>query len=241
MKIEVDTHTHTVLSGHAHSTILENARAALQAGLKGMVMTEHGPKLPGGPPEFVIGTYPTIPEVVEGVRIYRGIEANIVDLKGNIDISERYMKKLDFAIASLHDVVLNPGTAAQNTEAMLKALANPYIDAIGHPGNPYYEVDYPAVVGEAKRHNKLLEINNHSFLYRKGSRVNCVALLHLCREHGVRVAVSSDAHICFSVGRIDIAEREIKEAFFPKELIVNLTMSKFEAYLAERQLRLKKK
>ena len=35
MKLEVDTHTHTVLSGHAHSTLMENAAAAAKMGLKG--------------------------------------------------------------------------------------------------------------------------------------------------------------------------------------------------------------
>ncbi len=35
MKILVDTHTHTIASDHAYSTILENAAAAARAGLEG--------------------------------------------------------------------------------------------------------------------------------------------------------------------------------------------------------------
>ena len=34
MKILVDTHTHTIASDHAYSTILENAAAAARAGLE---------------------------------------------------------------------------------------------------------------------------------------------------------------------------------------------------------------
>ena len=49
MHIEVDTHTHTVLSGHAHSTIIENATAAARIGLKGIVMSDHGPMLQSAP------------------------------------------------------------------------------------------------------------------------------------------------------------------------------------------------
>lgn len=33
MKLAVDTHTHTYASGHAYSTLIENARAAKQNGL----------------------------------------------------------------------------------------------------------------------------------------------------------------------------------------------------------------
>ena len=34
MKIIADTHTHTIVSGDAHSTLLENLRAAKEQGLK---------------------------------------------------------------------------------------------------------------------------------------------------------------------------------------------------------------
>jgi len=237
MRIEVDTHTHTVISGHAHSTLLENARFAKEAGLKGIVVTEHGPRLAGGPPEFNIGTYQTIPKFIEGVRIYRGVEANIIDFEGNVDISERFLTKLDFALASLHDVVIDPGSLEENTRALLGVLENPHVDAIGHPGNPYYPIHYEAVIGEAKRLNKILEINNHSFIYREGSRVNCVHILELCKKSGVRVAVSSDAHICFTVGGFERALAEIRKTHFPEELIVNRTAQSFEAYLEERKAR----
>lgn len=238
MKIEIDTHTHTVLSAHAHSTILENARSASQAGLKGIVMTEHGPRMPYGPYEYNIATYDAFPRIIEGVRIYRGIEADILDFKGSIDISEMYLAKLDFALASLHDVVTEPGTTEENTNTVINALHNPYIDCIGHPGNPYYPMDYGAIIHEAKRYNKLLEINNQSFVFRKGSRVNCIHILELCKKNEVRVAVSSDAHICFSVGEFTDALLEIRNVGLPKELIVNRTMNSFEQYLKERKERL---
>jgi putative hydrolase len=237
MKIEIDTHTHTVLSGHAHSTILENAQFAKKAGLKGIVTTDHGPEVPGGPPEFNIGTYYMIPEKIDGIRIYRGIEANISDYSGEVDISQRYLEKLDFAIASLHEYVIKPGAIQQNTKALIGAINNPFIDSIGHPGNPNFEIDRVMLVKEAKRLGKILEINNHSFTARKGSRENCVDILKLCMENEVRIAVASDAHICFAVGLFDHALKEIMSVNFPKELIINLTKKSFEKYLAERKSR----
>ena len=43
---EIDTHTHTVVSGHAWSTLTENVNSARQKGLKGICLTEHGPDMP---------------------------------------------------------------------------------------------------------------------------------------------------------------------------------------------------
>lgn len=238
MRIEIDTHTHTLLSGHAHSTIVENAHLARKAGLKGLVITDHGPNVRGASPEFAIGTYYMIPEKIEGVRIYKGIEANTINYNGEIDIPPRYLKMLDFVIASMHDLSIKPGTLEQNTGAMIGALQNPFVDALGHPGNPLYEVDYAAVIQEAKKQNKMLEINNHSFTARKGCQENCALIIRLCKENGVRIIISSDAHICFAVGNFKHALTEIAAMDFPKEMIVNRTVQSFEAYLQERKKRI---
>ena len=43
----LDTHTHTLASGHAYSTIRENAQAASRKGLELLAITDHAPKLWG--------------------------------------------------------------------------------------------------------------------------------------------------------------------------------------------------
>lgn len=47
MKFIADTHSHTLASGHAYSTIKEMAAAAEAKGLKALAITEHAPKMPG--------------------------------------------------------------------------------------------------------------------------------------------------------------------------------------------------
>ena len=47
MRIELDTHTHTLASGHAYSTIAEMIDAAAQKGLKLVGLAEHAPAWPG--------------------------------------------------------------------------------------------------------------------------------------------------------------------------------------------------
>ena len=43
----MDTHTHTLASGHAYSTIRENAAAAAGRGLELLAVTEHAPRMTG--------------------------------------------------------------------------------------------------------------------------------------------------------------------------------------------------
>ena len=49
MKIAIDTHSHTIASGHAYCTIREMASAAAKKGLQGLAITEHAPTMPGKP------------------------------------------------------------------------------------------------------------------------------------------------------------------------------------------------
>ena len=46
MRIKADTHSHTIASGHAYSTIREMARAGAEAGLEVLAITEHAPTMP---------------------------------------------------------------------------------------------------------------------------------------------------------------------------------------------------
>lgn len=238
MRLQIDTHTHTLLSGHAHSTLLENAAAAAEFGLKGFVLTDHGPMLPGASPEFVLTTYKFFPSEIKGVRVYHGVEANIFDDEGSIDVQEKYLRNLDFVIAGLHEFVRLSAGSRKDTETVLRALNNPYVDIISHPDNPAYDLDYEAIVKEASRLGKLMEVNDHSFIFRKGGAENALRYLALCKQYDVRVAVSSDAHFALEMGKHDTALKVIELSEFPQDLIVNMTRERFDAYLQEKQKRI---
>jgi putative hydrolase len=83
-KINADLHTHTVASGHAYSTVDEMARGAFNKGIKLIGITDHGPKLPGGPNVYHFGNFSIVPDELYGVRIVKGVEANILK-NGKLD------------------------------------------------------------------------------------------------------------------------------------------------------------
>ena len=102
MTLEVDTHTHTILSGHAWSTLRENCCAARERGMKGLCLTEHAPGIEGGAPSFIPHSQRMLPQEVEGIQVYQGIEVNILDHQNHLDIPEEYLKLCEFVIASIH-------------------------------------------------------------------------------------------------------------------------------------------
>lgn len=239
MKIVVDSHTHTIASGHAYSTVQEMAREAQNNGIEMFVVTDHAPAMGGAPHLYHFGNLKTVPDVLYGVKILKGVEANIIDYDGNIDMPVEYLKRLDFVLASFHDICISPSTVEEHTKAVINLFKNPFIDAIAHPGNPQFQVDIERVVKAAKEHNKFIEINNHSFFARSGSEENCKTFARVCKEMGTCIVCGSDAHISFDIGKFEKVYKILDETDMPEELVLNTSVKKFEEYVQAKKIRIR--
>lgn len=233
MNLVLDCHVHTIPSGHAYSTIKEYIDIAKTRDIELIGITDHGPDMPGGPHIFHIGNQSVIPREIEGIKVLRGVEANIIDFKGNIDVPEYIYSKLDIMLASLHDVCIDPSTKEDHTNALIKVMDNPYVDIIGHPGNPRFEIDIDKFVEAAKEKNVLIEINNSSFVKRsrKGSYDNCRAIALKAKEIGAKVIVGSDSHICYTLGSFEKVREIFEDIEMPEELIMNTSVDKLIEHL----------
>lgn len=234
MNYVLDTHTHTLASGHAYSTLREMAYAASQKGLKILGITEHAPNMPGSCHEFYFRNLRIVERQMYGVELLLGAELNILDADGTVDLPESTLRKLDITIASLHTPCMKPGTLKENTNAYINAMKNPLINIIGHPDDRRYPVDYKEVVLAAKEYHTLLELNNSS-LTEGGSRVNAepldIELLTLCAEYEVPIVIGSDAHIDHEVGNHDKAAALLEKLKFPEHLIVNQDADYLKKYV----------
>jgi putative hydrolase len=240
-KIEVDTHTHTVLSGHAWSTLRENAAAGRSAGLLGICLTEHGHGMNSAIPDFLTLTaVRLLPPELEGLRMFYGVEANIMGLDGRLDIADHMLAVSRWTIASMHGECMESGTEEENTRAFVAALRHPAVDMLGHIDDMRTPNRFETVIREAAAQKKIIEINNNSLKNRKGSIPRVEEIARLCAKHGVRVAVSSDAHFDEMVGRVRPGLELLARVGFPDELVVNRTMAAFDAYLEERRVRMEK-
>ncbi len=230
----IDLHTHTISSGHAYSSLEENVKGALRGQIKVLGMSDHASSLPGAPHDFHFFNLKIIPDYIEGVRVLKGIEANIIDYKGTIDVSEELLGKLDYVIASLHPPVLMPGTLEENTNTILKIMENPYVTILGHPDDGRYPIDYEAIVIKAKETNTLIEINNASLTpggTREYTRFHSKAILEFCKIHNTPVILGSDSHISYSIGNFSVCKTLLAEVDFPEELVVNNDINKLQKYI----------
>lgn len=224
MKYLSDLHTHSIVSGHAYTTLLENINYCAEKGIKILGTSEHAPTMPGAPHYWYFGNMKVVPRVINGVTILRGCEANILDIDGSLDMTDESSRNLDYMIASFHEPVFKPKSKEENTEAILNVMDKyDKVEILGHLGNPNYELDYEAIVKKAKEKNIMIEINNSSLLgsSRVGSDVNCKKVALLCREIGTKVILTSDSHINTCIGVFNKGIELLEEIQMPKELVMN--------------------
>jgi len=236
MKFIADLHTHTIVSGHAYSTLMENAKYASDIGIEILGVTDHGPNMPGSPDLWYFGNFKVLPRELYGVKMLYGCEANIIDYEGNLDIPIDIQKNLDLMIVSMHEPLMEGGKNADlNTLTILKAMDNPNVTILGHMGNPKFPIHEEAIVKKAKEKNILIELNNSSFITsRKGSDKNCIKIIKLCKQFEQRIIVNSDAHFCFSIGNFSVAEKTLKDIDMPEYLIINTNKKMLIEFLREK-------
>lgn len=235
MQIEVDSHTHTVASGHAFSTLAENVLAAAARGIKLLAVTDHGPAMPGAPHVWFFMNMRTIPRIMHGVGVLRGVEANIVNFNGEIDIEHDTGQYLDIVLASLHEPILKPATKTLHTDGVIKAMASGHIDVFAHGGNPAFPIDTEEVAKAAAWYNVLVEINNSSFTTsRPGSKKNCTALAEAVGRHNGRLTFGSDAHIADRVGGFEECLAFIKAIGFPEKRVISYSGRNFLHFLQQK-------
>ncbi len=239
-RIEVDTHTHTVLSGHAWSTLRENAVAGASFGLLGMCLTEHGPAIsPAIPPFLTLTGRKMLPPEIAGLQMFYGVEANITGPDGGLDLGDGMLAASQWTIAAMHGECMKVGGEEENTAACLAALRHPCVDMLGHIDDARTPCRFETLVREAGERGKIIEINNNSLRNRRGSIPRVEEIARLCGRHDVRVAVSSDAHFDEMIGRVWPALELLGKVGFPDELVVNRTLAAFRAYQEEREERMK--
>lgn len=239
MNILGDYHTHTPYS-HGKNTILENAQVAKQKGLKQIAITDHG---------FDHSLYAVDRKNIEKMRkecdeaskatkidVFLGIEANLTDGNGNVDITKEEYDKLDILIVGWHNFVKTKsfkakfsfffmnyifnifGTPAwkrkKNTKAYIEAIKKYPIDIISHL-NYGMKTNTLEVAKFARDHGTLIELNGKRIKFTKKEIEEMV-------KEKVKFIIDSDAHKKENVGKNDVAFNLIAKYNIPEELVVNL-------------------
>ncbi len=240
MNYKIDLHIHTNVNPHAYSTLEENISSAKNKGMTTIAITNHGPALQDSPHWWGLANMDVIPRYVDGVRILKGVETNILDENANIDINQQIFRVMDIIIGGFHDVPQYGETLdeARNTRAIINLMRSQKIDVVVHLGNPKFPVNYEEVVKVAKECNIAIELNNTSLLSpgpRKGSAPNCLKLAELAKKEGCFVSFGSDSHFSLQIGIFDEVEKIIGAVDLPEELIINSSEERLDSFLKLRK------
>ena len=236
MKILADYHTHTKYS-HGKGTIEENVKVAISKGIEVLGISDHGYKhlTYGIKKDDIFKMREEVDYLNEKynnkIKILLGVECNILDDKGNIDINEKMRDVLDYVMAGYHFgsmprnikglfnhadnyIFKSKKSKDYNTLAVINAMKNNDIFVITHPGDKG-DVYIEEIAKVAKETKTRLEINSsHRFLN--------PSQLKEIKHIGNTFIVGSDAHISENVGNFTKALETIKESNLDLSLIENI-------------------
>ncbi len=233
-------HVHSTWSD-GQNTIREMAEACIARGYHYLGMTDHSKvaAYAGGLNEDALRRQgeeiDRLNEEFAGrIFILKGTECDILR-DGALDFSDEALASLDFVVASIHSLFNLP--PEEQTQRMLRAIANPYVDIIGHPtgrillGREGYTLDIDAIIDAAAEHAVSIEINAHP------SRLDLDwRYLHRARDKGMKIPVDPDAH---SIDGLDVVRYGINMArkgwLRPADVLNTLSTEAILAYFRARR------
>lgn len=223
--ILLDIHTHCLSSGHGtHDTITDMARAAAENHLQILGLSDHGPATPRAADSSYFRNLLLADRKKFGVELLYGVELNILNTEGDVDLEDTLTASLDYAFISMHGPVFSSGTPASNTDAYIRAMRHPNVRFLGHPDDGKFPVDYRCLLVAAKENHVYPEINNASLMpdsYRADGLRNSLQILKLCKELSLPVLLSSDSHGKKHIGDMRYIFPLLSQCDFPPHLIIN--------------------
>ena len=210
------------------------ATIAKEKGLEILGITEHGPNIPGTCDPIYFRNLHCVPRQLYGIKLMLGAELNILNTQGDIDLDEDYWRILDIRIAGIHSLCWNGGTKEENTQGVINAMRNPFVQIISHPGDGTADLDFEVLMKVSKETHTLLEINNHSMApirHKTVAAPNNLELLELAKKYETPVIFGSDAHFSTMIADYSNIMPLVEKAEFPDDLVLNYQPEKFLAYL----------
>lgn len=222
--------------------------AGRESGLKTIGIADHGPHNIGTGVRDE-GVFVTIKDELAQLQInnpelqlFAGAEADVISLQGDLDITPRIIKELDYLIIGLHPFVWPRGLKGlgwllenqlahlfsglgsrvknSNTKALVEAIYKYDVWAVSHPGLKM-PIDISETARACIKRNTAWEINTgHKF-------PSYQQVLEAARS-GVDFVVNSDAHFPDSVGCLEYGSWVLEKCRVGADRVLNAKQEQLE-------------
>jgi DNA polymerase (family X) len=220
-----DLHIHTNWSD-GKNTLDEIISSAIAHNFSTIAITDHSPYVLS--PRYKDGSYFNDQHFLinllcekyqSKITILKGVEADILP-NGELDLSTEMLQKMDIVIASMHVNLDRP--QENNTERLIRAIENPFVDIIGHPGGridpmqDHTSLDWDRIFQAAAFNQVALEINSHKVHpFFDSDKVRRAALT------GVPIALNSDTHRVKMMDNARFGINIARRAGLNKNMVIN--------------------
>jgi len=219
-----DLHYHSDLSGDGRSSLEEMIEAGIAADFRYVVFTEHGEDLAinGSSRDEMLAHRDRIRELgsaYDEIEVLFGCELNIGP-DGDLDYDPDFRLEFDYCVASIHSHFDLPQD--EQTARILKALADPAVNAIGHLSGRYVgrrpgvELDVDVIVEALAVTGVALEINGALDRLDATTQVTRKAM-----AGGVNFVIDTDSHHTRDLVRMDYGVSYAQRAWVTSERVVN--------------------
>jgi len=154
-----------------------------------------------------------------GIRLLAGAEVDILK-DGDLDYGPEILEQLEVVVCSIHSYFNLD--RADMTERYLAAIENPYTQIIGHPTGrlllrrdelPY---DMEKILDACAKHGVAMECNSYP------DRLDLRDVyLRMCKERGVKVVISTDAHSTTNLAFIRYGVTMARRGWLDKKDVIN--------------------
>ncbi|MGF1595962.1 MAG: PHP domain-containing protein [Acidimicrobiales bacterium] len=222
--IRGDLHYHTDRSGDGRAPLADMVKVAADRGYEYLAITDHGEDLAinGSTRDEFLAHRDAIAQLQEeyaDLRILFGCELNIGPT-GGLDYDAEFRSLFEYTVASVHSHFDAP--AKDQTTRLVKAIADPTVDSIGHLTGRYIgrrpgiELDVDIVLEALFHFDVALEINGALDRLDAASDVVRRAV-----ERGVKVVINTDSHHPSDLGRMEYGVLTAQRGWAPRDQVVN--------------------
>jgi DNA polymerase (family X) len=222
--IKGDLQMHTTASD-GRNTIETMAEAARRLGHEYIAITDHSKSLTitnGLDETRLVAHLKALRDVNKknlGIRVFAGSEVDILK-DGRLDYADEFLAQIEVVVCSIHSFFHLERAAM--TDRMLTAIENPYTQIIAHPTGRMIlrrdELDYDMekILGACAKQGVAMECNSYP------DRLDLRDVyLRMCKERGVKVVISTDAHNALHLPFIRYGVATARRGWLEKADVIN--------------------